>query len=243
MKKILLSALALIMSVNMFAITYTSEVTITMYDGTYFPNLILGESSDSQFAGGALVNGYYAPVQDLAGTPLSVYAYYNNAEYENLVLNSLTNVPMGIKTSAATSYTLYFTGLQGTMTIYDSKTDQTIDCSVAYPFTIEESEKNSIINDRFIINYVAPVKQICFNDEKLQLSKYAGAKVDVYLQGEAAPAKSETVASNALQEINLSDLAAGEYVVKIDLDGDAAIDEQYRITVKPTLSAYTPVVP
>ena len=243
MKKILLSAMALIMSVNMFAITYTSGVTITMYDGTYFPNLILGESSDSQFAGGALVNGYYAPVQDLASAPLAVYAYYNNAEYENLVLNDLTNVPMGIKTSSATSYTLYFANQAGTFKIYDKVADQTIDCSTAYPFTIEASEVNSIINDRFVLQYVAPVKQICFNDEKLQLTKYAGAQVDVYLQGQTTAAKSEAVVGDAPYEINLSTLDAGEYVVKIDLDGDAAIDEQYRITVKPTLSAYTPVVP
>ena len=234
MKKILLSALALIMSVNMFAITYTSEVTITMYDGTYIPNLILGESSDPEFAGGALVNGYYAPVQDLAGTPLSVYAYYNNAEYENLVLNSLTNVPMGIKTSAATSYTLYFAGLQGTMTIYDSKTDQTIDCSVAYPFTIEESEKNSIINDRFIINYVAPapaVPSICFSNNQLDVIGYAGKSLSVKKVDGTDVIAEQVLASDA-EHFDLKTLVpAADTRLIVTLDGTA-----YQIDVNPTVT-------
>lgn len=153
MKKILLSVLMFVSSIGMFAVNYTNKVTICMSNGTYFPNLVIGESNDAGFAGGVLVNGYFGLVQDLASTPLSVYAYYQDEAYENLVLDDFTNVPMGIKTTDATEYTLYFAGLTGSFSIYDTKEGVTIDCTETYRFKIEDAEKNSVINDRFVFNY------------------------------------------------------------------------------------------
>ena len=161
MKKFLLSCLTLALSVSMFAANYTSKVTVTLYDGQYFPSLTIGESNDAEFAGGALVNGFYAPVQDLASAPLSAYAYYNAAEYENLVLDDFTNVPLGIKTSSATTYRFFFADLQGSISIYDVVEDKTIDCSSVYQFTIDDEDKNSVINDRFIIKYVPAPQPTC----------------------------------------------------------------------------------
>jgi len=233
MKKILLSCLAIALSASMFAVNYTGKVTITMYDGTYFPSLIVGESSDAEFAGGALVNGYYAPVQDLAGAPLSVYVYLNGVAYENIVLDDLTNVPMGIKTSSATSYTLYFAGLQGTVSLYDKKLDQTIDCSANYPFTIEASEVNSTINDRFVLKYVPAVKDICFKYNKLELTKYDGATVEVFADGAATAALTQVVAGDAQFDIDLSALASGKYKVVVS---GIATPEEYIIDVKPAVT-------
>jgi len=155
MKKLFLSLVAILLSVHMFAVTYTDKVSITIYDGTYYPSLIVGESADAEFAGNVLVNGYYAPVQNIASMPLAIYAYRGGVEYENLILSSLENIPMGIKTSNATSYTLYFAGLQGAVSIYDKQEDEWIDCSAAYPFTIDGSLCNSYINNRFYFFYNA----------------------------------------------------------------------------------------
>ncbi len=235
MKKILLSCLAMAMSVSMFAITYTSQVTIALFDGSQVINLAVGESSDAEFAGGALVNGYYAPVQDLASSPIAVYAYYNNAEYENLVLDNLANVPMGIKTSSATSYTLYFANLEGTFKIYDKVAGQLIDCSTTYPFTIDASEVNSILNDRFVLQYAAPAVQgICFNYNKLQLTKYDGATVEVFADGAATATRTENVVGDATYEIDLSNEAAGKYKVVVTVPG--ATPEEYIIDVKPAVT-------
>lgn len=153
MKKLFLSLVAILLSVHMFAVTYTDKVSITIYDGTYYPSLIVGESADAEFAGNVLVNGYYAPVQNIASMPLAIYAYRGGVEYENLILSSLENIPMGIKTSNATSYTLYFAGLQGAVSIYDKQEDEWIDCSAAYPFTIDGSLCNSYLNNRFYFFY------------------------------------------------------------------------------------------
>ena len=156
MKKLFFSVMALMLSINMFAIAYTSRVTITLYDGVYYPNLIVGETDDPEFATGDLVNGYYAPVNDLASMPLAVYVLYQGVEYENLIMNNLKNFPIGIKTSDKISYSLYFGGFAGSdeMLIYD-KVEQYIihvNSENPYVFTIDETEKNSIINNRFVIN-------------------------------------------------------------------------------------------
>ncbi len=241
MKKIVSIVGALCITLGISAQTVTGTAVLKIYSansGEKSLTLIQAdEFSDAYDA------SYDAEAQDAGG----IYIYYNNTHYTMWASNALSsNLPLGFATGTDLNYQLKFDNANfsgTTFTIYDSVKDETITVNGSntdYDFTIASEDVNKEINDRFIINYVAPVKQICFNDEKLQLTKYAGAQVDVYLQGQTTAAKSETVASNALQEINLSDLAAGEYVVKIDLDGDAAIDEQYRITVKPTVSAYTP---
>ena len=228
MKKILLSCLAIAMSVSMFAVNYTSKVTIALYDGTYIPNLIVGESSDAEFAGGALVNGYYAPVQDLAGAPLAVYAYLNGTEYENLVLDDLTNVPMGIKTSSATSYTLYFAGLQGTFSIYDKKLDQTTNCTANYEFTIEASEVNSIINDRFVLKYAPAAPSLCFNYNVLEVNGHDGESL-VIKQGDT---EIDNVA--ALGNTYSKDLSAYNGRLVVILNGVAyQIDANPATTIVP----------
>ena len=168
MKKILLSVLMFVSSIGMFAVNYTNKVTIAMSDGTYFPNLVIGESDDAGFAGGVLVNGYFGLVQDLASTPLSVYAYYQDEAYENLVLDDFTNVPMGIKTTNSTGYSLYFAGLTGSFTIYDTKEQVTIDCTETYHFTIDDAEKTASLTTALSSTTKTRMK----DSEKYQATKY-----------------------------------------------------------------------
>lgn len=220
--------------------TYTAKVKITMSSANADDKSVT--IREAATFSDAYDDGYDSENPNAGG--LYVIAA-DNSKWLKWATNNMEGVKLGLTTGSDLSYTFTFSGVVGT-TYYlkdaVTGTEKLIAEGETYGF---EAAANSTINDRFVIGVAsAPaVKQICFNDEKLQLTKYAGAKVDVYLQGEAAPAKSETVVGDAPYEINLSTLDAGEYVVKIDLDGDAAIDEQYRITVKPTLSAYTPVVP
>jgi len=235
MKKIVMMLLGVAATINVMAVDYTAKATLLL-EATSGENCEIDLYQAAEY--GAL-NGYEMYME---GRKVALYALNGTTKMQIAQAANLEGVKLGLLADASTSYTLTVSAVEGAETLYIWDAD-----SVSYALTEGASytfaaAANATDEARFVIKKapLPTVKQICFNDEKLQLSKYAGAKVDVYLQGEAAPAKSETVASNALQEINLSDLAAGEYVVKIDLDGDAAIDEQYRITVKPTLSAYTP---
>ena len=222
-------------TINVMAVDYTAKAVVTLEaESGYTCELTLRQSDEYSTLSGSEM---YMP-----GRQVALYALNGTTPLEIAKAVNLEGVKLGLLADASTSYTLTVSAVAGTETLYIWDADSAsyaLTAGASYTFA---AAANATDEARFVIKKapLPTVKQICFNDEKLQLSKYAGAKVDVYLQGEAAPAKSETVASNALQEINLSDLAAGEYVVKIDLDGDAAIDEQYRITVKPTLSAYTP---
>ena len=236
MKKIFVSLLIVAASLNAMATDF-AVATLTLKGNT---SLEKGEVTLVK-TDNAAASSFCAPLY-MDQYQVAIYAISGSEKYQVWANADLTNFPLGIKTYSDANYTITVSNVSGseTLNLYDAVTGQSIALTNGKTYEFAAAA-NSRIADRFIINYPLPtVKQICFNDEKLQLTKYAGAKVDVYLQGEAAPAKSETVVGDALYEINLSTLAAGEYVVKIDLDGDAAIDEQYRITVKPTLSAYTP---
>ena len=72
-------------------------------------------------------------------------------------MKSYENQPLGIKTTEATTYTLYFDDVTGTVNLYDKKLGAvvTVTESGDYVFTIEASEKNSLLNDRFYLNYNA----------------------------------------------------------------------------------------
>lgn len=257
MKKIFLFALGIFsMTAIHAANTEVARITITGQGGTESSYVTLRVDPSIS----ANETASYLGATEEEGQ-VNIYAIAGTDKYSAFKSNAISELELQVVTNrraaANQHYTLTFNvpTLNEGLTLYDSKTDTytPITNGATYEFDVNTTlhpdyveGQNYVVTGRFLINHAAPlptVKQICFNDEKLQLSKYAGAKVDVYLQGEAAPAKSETVVGDALYEINLSALAAGEYVVKIDLDGDAAIDEQYRITVKPTLSAYTPVVP
>lgn len=165
MRKILLSVLTLMLCVNLFAIDYTGKITVAIYDGSHIANATVSESTD--VAPGVIDNGYCNPVQDLGAMSVAIYAYYENVAYENLLLNSLKNMPLNFKANAATAYHLYFANLEGTITLYDTKTAQFVDMtSNPYDFTIEASERdaNNIVANRFVINYVpAPVYSVKTN--------------------------------------------------------------------------------
>ena len=222
-------------TINVMAVDYTAKAKVTLSSTSGFScDLTLRQSAEySALSGNEMF---------MSGRKIALYAINGTTPLQIAKAADLEGVKLGLLADASTSYTLTVSSVEGAETLYIWDAD-----SASYALTEGASytfaaAANATDEARFVIKKapLPTVKQICFNDEKLQLTKYAGAQVDVYLQGQTTAAKSEAVVGDAPYEINLSDLAAGEYVVKIDLDGDAAIDEQYRITVKPTLSAYTP---
>ena len=114
-------------------------------------------------------NGYDAVVG--AGQQGGLYVVYNSDRYTKYYTNELgNNLPLGFGAVEDSEYTFNFSYFTGTsFTIYDKKLDKTItvadnilvngvaaDPANKYTFSIEDDEKNTAINDRFVINYVAP---------------------------------------------------------------------------------------
>jgi len=224
MKKYILSALSLMMALTMSAITYQAQVSITLDDGTYLPALVVGESSD--LAEG-VNNGYAGEIQNLAEMPLAIYAIYDNVNYSTFATKSYTNLPVGIKTTNATTYHFYFDGVTGTVNLYDTKTGAAVPVSEGgdYEFTIDESLKNTIINDRFVINYV-PDPSICFNYNVLEVKDHVGESL-VVKQGDTE------IANVPALGLNYSlDLSAYTGRLVVTLNG-----QDYQIDANPAVTA------
>ena len=154
MKKIILSALSMMVALTMSAITYQDQVSITVDDGTYMNTIVVGEA-DELPAG--INNGYASEIQNLDEMPLAIYALYNGVKYNPFAMKSYENQPLGIKTTGETTYTLYFDDVTGTVNLYDKKLGAAVPVTESgdYEFTITNEEKNSLLNDRFYLNYNA----------------------------------------------------------------------------------------
>ena len=110
-----------------------------------------------------------------ANPSTGIYVVKNEKQFTTWASNEYTtNLALGFGAGENTSYTLKFTSFSGTeYTIYDRATGTTIDVNGTtpnYDFTIAAGDKNSAINNRFVINYVSGGLDVCFIDNKLQIN-------------------------------------------------------------------------
>lgn len=236
MKKVILSSLMLMVAVMMSAATYTWEnvVNVKLTDGN-------NDTYTSRFGVAPELTGaasWGAVTANLEGATVRAYTTLGGVNYEQLYLNAMENLPLTIKTYNSTDLTIQIQALYGTIALYDNVTG-TVTTAVKggadetknYVCTVAA---NSTIADRFVLFYVAPAAQaICFNYNKLQLTKYAGATVEVFADGAATATVTENVVGDATYEIDLSALASGKYKVVVS---GIATPEEYIIDVKPTVT-------
>lgn len=215
MKKVLLSAFALILSVSMSAVGYVSKITITLFDG----------DSEMPECGVAIPDGSTME-QTNTITPednaVAVYAIYNNDAYDLFRKKEeggfkMKNIPLGIKTNASTSYEFWFTDVTGTVVLYDKEkggTGGVVDVNSDYSFTIDPSQKNSRIDDRFVLYYIVEELEVCFKNNKLQIS--SNPYTDGIVVKKDGVAITGSPFSDDVSEIDLSgaSFATGRYTVE-----------------------------
>lgn len=163
MKKITILFSILIASIGAFAqATTTSQITLSSASqGDKVLQIVVA----SQFSN-AVDYSYDAVVG--AGQAGGLYIVYNSDHYTKYATNNLgENLPLGFGAVEDSEYTFNFSYFTGTsFTIYDKKLSKTItvadnilvngvaaDPANKYTFSIEDDEKNTAINDRFVINY------------------------------------------------------------------------------------------
>ena len=157
MKKLTILFSILIASISAFAAATTvSQITLSSASQG---DKVLQIVVDNPFSD-AYDNGYDAVIG--ANQPGGLYVYSGSERYSFWATNVLgTNLPMGFGAVGDTEYTLSFQYFSGeSYTIYDKEKDETITVNASTPnyvFTIDGSLANTAINDRFVINYVAPV--------------------------------------------------------------------------------------
>ncbi|MBO6307228.1 MAG: hypothetical protein J6M55_06955, partial [Paludibacteraceae bacterium] len=158
MKKIMISLLMIAATLNAMAITYTGKVQVVLR-ATSNNAACAAVIATSDALNDGLNPTYYAELND-EGKEVLLYVEYNNVRYEHFGSSAATmqNMPLIMKANASAQYRMNFYEMEGTIEIYDVVAGANIDKSQPYIFTIEDDQKNSIIADRFIINYVpAPV--------------------------------------------------------------------------------------
>jgi len=236
MKKIMISLLMVAATVNaMAAMTGIAKLTLTSSDNKSC-DLIIAESED--LAAG-LNPGYYAELNE-EGKDVQLYVVYGDKKYQQFASNAATmaDLQLGIKTNASTSYTLTASNVSGALKIRIAGVEYTITPGMSEPIALAASSVLPAAGDEadYKVQPAPLAKGICFNYEKLELTKYNGAKVEVFAKDAVAPAVTANVPSDAKFAIDLSAQASGRYSVKIDLDGDNAADEEYQIDVKPAVT-------
>lgn len=240
MKKIIISVVALTMGMMaMAAETAYVQIKITGENGGA-SNVYLTEDDayTSAYEGGADVEKIMSQSNNKS---LLLYGFVGTTPCEQVVTNNLDELALGFTTNQLDqNYTLTFIDVEGrVLKLYDLVENQeiTITNNGTYLFSVTAAQVGRVaINDRFVINYVAPaplVQGICFNYNKLQLTKYDGATVEVFADGAATATVTENVVGDATYEIDLSALASGKYKVAIS---GIATPEEYIIDVKPAVT-------
>jgi hypothetical protein len=237
MKKIFISLLMVAASLNVMAVTFTSKAKLTLKSSDNKScTLGIGESEDLS---DGLNNGYYAELNE-EGKEVQFYVSFGGKKYQSFSSNAATmqDLQLGVKTNASTTYTLTASNVSGSLKIKFAGVEYTIDANgtVFSDVALAASSVLPAAGDEanYVVNPSAPLVQgICFNYNKLQLTKYDGATVEVFADGAATAALTQVVAGDAQFDIDLSTLASGKYKVVVS---GIATPEEYIIDVKPAVT-------
>ena len=103
-----------------------------------------------------------------------------------------------------------------------------------YNFT---ASANATDEARFVIKKapLPTVKGICYTYNTLHLTKYDGAKVEVFAKGATTAVVTETVTGDLEFDVDLNAQASGMYKVVVTVPG-ATEPEEYIIDVKPAVT-------
>lgn len=201
MKKIMILLLAIAATINVMA-TVTAKVTIkvtAVEGGEYFVMKLIQNDAladGEKGTGSAIVNW--------DGRTMGFFVDYDNAQYQNLALNSFEGLEFGLKTNASASYTLEVTSATYTgidpLIIKDGNTGNefTLTTGAKTTISIDDADKNGLVAGRLAFHTPAPVPgepSICFKNKHL-------------------------LVENATEEVKVLNEDKTEYLVSTDADID-----------------------
>ena len=240
MKKIMISLLMVAASINAFAVTYTgkAKLTLTSSDNKSCA-LTIAESADLS---DGLNNGYYAELNE-EGKDVQLYVSFGGKKYQIFASNAATmqDLQLGVKTNASTTYTLTASNVTGSLKIKFAGVEYTIDAA-GVVFSDLALAANSVLpaagdEANYVVNPSAPaVPGICFNYEKLQITGYAGAQLEVLNYADKSSVFAETVSGDNVEiDLEAKGLTANtQYIVKLSpVAGEA---KEYVIKYKPAVT-------
>lgn len=217
-------------TINVMAVDYTSKAKITLEsESGYTCNLMLSSSATDGALSGSVMN--------MEGRQVAFYALNGTTKLQIASATDLDGVKVGLKTDASTNYTITVSQVAGSETLYlwdGTSASYALTEGAVYNFTAAASATDEA---RFVVKKTPmPTAQaICFNYNKLELTMYDGATVEVFADGAATASLTDVVAGIATYEIDLNTLASGKYKVVVTIPG--VVDpEEYIIDVKPAVT-------
>lgn len=201
MKKLLFMLMGVAATINVMAVDYTAKA-----------NLLLGATSGEDCEMYLRQSDSYGTLEDydmfMDNRQVALYAINGEQKLQMAKAKDLTNLALGLKTDASTTYTITVSGVAGdeTLVLFDLLENEEYDLVNNAVINITAAA-NSTIEDRFVINYVpAPVydAQVTTNEDGWASFSYAGnlAPVD---------ASAQTLYKGAING-NVLDLYAVDYV-------------------------------
>jgi len=228
MKKIVLMLLGVAATINVMAVTYTAKAKVTISSTSGYECELTLRQADTY---GALSG----TEMYMSGMEVALYALNGTTPLQIAKASDLTDVKLGLKTDATTSYTITVSAVEGTETLYIWDADSAsyaLTAGASYTFA---AAANATDEARFVIKKAPlPTAQgICFNYNILTLTKYAGATVEVFADGAATAAVTANVPSDLPFDVDLNAQASGKYKVVVS---GIATPEEYIIDVKPAVT-------
>lgn len=234
MKKIVLMLLCTAATINVMAVDYTAKAKVTLSAPSgYSSELTLRQSAEYGALSG---NEMY-----MSGMNVALYALNGTTPLQIAKAADLEGVKLGLKADASTSYTITVSAVEGAETLYIWDADSAsyaLTEGAVYNFT---ASANATDEARFVIKKapMPTVKGICYTYNTLHLTKYDGAKVEVFAKGATTAVVTKTVEGDAEYDVNLNDQTSGMYKVVVTVPG-AAEPEEYIIDVKPAVTPANP---
>ena len=223
MKKIVMMLLGVAATINVMAVDYTAKAVVTLQaQSGYTCELTLRQAATYGALNGAEMN--------MEGRKVALYALNGTTPLEIAKAADLTDVKLGLKADASTSYTITVSEVEGAETLYiwdGTSTSYALTEGASYNFTATASATDEA---RFVIKKapLPTVPSICFNYNVLEINGHAGEAL-VIKQGTT---EIDNVAS--LGATYSKDLSAYNGRLVVTLNGqDYQIDANPAVTVVP----------
>lgn len=244
MKKIFISVMALAISAMAMA-TEEAYVRIRLTGASGASSVVRLTQDNERSA--AYENGYDSEKMMYQANSNSVllYGIVGSQNCEDVVTNQLEGVELGFVTNNvdATGYTLKFENVSGlSFQLYDRVADQVIPIVDNGTYTFDAAMGRVAVNDRFVIQVAAPAAPgICFNYEKLQITGYDGAQVELLNYAGKSSVFVESVSGDNVEiDLQTKGLTADtQYIVKLTPAG-ATVALEYVIKYKPAVTVVVP---
>lgn len=169
MKKIVMMLLGVAATINVMAVDYTAKAVVTLQaQSGYTCELTLRQAATYGALNGAEMN--------MEGRKVALYALNGTTPLEIAKAADLTDVKLGLKADASTSYTITVSEVEGAETLYiwdGTSTSYALTEGASYNFTATASATDEA---RFVIKKapLPTVPSICFNYNILEINAHAG---------------------------------------------------------------------